>query len=369
MKDHKKLNNLLEFKTIRSLVREILREDSTAKDDDKFLSYDASVAISGFLSPMTQRGFDYFKKKYLSNKKDTPLFLVKITHSFDLISCNGKISINGIDASRFKLLDSLNPTYVDDMLTMQEVKNSSLVLAGSAVKGLATIDLNKTFKLADYISFDEATSLKPGYLVEVLLENKQLFTGKLGREFEIRKFPDGSYPVPAHLVLDNPTQYGLYLGNPEKSRYSKEPYLRYCDPPEVDPKCVPMRPHYGMDLTRLVDNLGAAIVAPLSGVVMQKPGSGSSGNVILMKHEDGSHTKYLHLQGYSKDIVNGGRAEAGQIIGYLGDTGRSSGPHLHFETYPSGADPEDASQTVDPAAWLRDNDALFPITSNVSKTK
>lgn len=369
MKDHKKLNDLLEFKSIRLFIREILSEDSSAKDSAKSLTYKASAGITGFLSPMSQRAIDYYSKKFSSSKRDTPLFLVKITHNFDIISSNGKLLINGSAVDDFKMLDSLTPTYVEDMLTLQEVKNSSLSLAGSAVDGVENIDLNKTFKLADYISFDEVSSDKPAYLVEVTLEAKQTFTGKLGYEFEIPKFPDGSYAVPANLVLDNPAQYGLFLGKPESSRYSKEPYERYCGTPEEDPDCVPLRPHYGVDLSRLVGpSIGAPIVAPTGGLVYLKPDHGQSGNMILMKHDDGSHTKYLHLSKYA-EIKDGGRAEAGQIIGYLGTTGRSTAPHLHFETFPPGGDPEDNNATIDPAIWLRDNDAWFPVTSNTSKMK
>jgi murein DD-endopeptidase MepM/ murein hydrolase activator NlpD len=383
---HKKYVERANFQTIRALIREELylldrfdRHDSelSIKEDDRprpRLSQGPQLSVEASLKPMSMQGVDYYSFKFPHSDDKLPLFLIEIRHDFTWADIEGELKIDSIlndDVIKFSIeTASYTPLLVKKMLTLPEIKNSSIKLIGQGTTS-DVVGIDAVLELSDYIDMSSIDTSKPGFFVQIKLSHTKSFSINPTKDDKSwitqSMYPDGSYAVPAHLVLDNPGQYGLSLGSSTASRYSKEPYLRYCDPPEVDPTCNPMRPHFGLDLTRRIDNPGASIIAPLDGVVTQMPDSGTAGNVILMKHDDGSHTKYLHLQGYSKDVGSGSRAKAGQIIGYLGDTGRSSGPHLHFETYPPGANPVDPTTSVDPGVWLRDNDALFPITSNVNK--
>lgn len=76
----------------------------------------------------------------------------------------------------------------------------------------------------------------------------------------------------------------------------------------------------------------SSIVAAASGEVItssQGGWNGGYGNTIVIAHDNGTQTLYAHL---SRNIVtNGQRVVKGQVIGYVGSTGRSTGPHLHFE--------------------------------------
>jgi len=84
--------------------------------------------------------------------------------------------------------------------------------------------------------------------------------------------------------------------------------------------------HYGIDL-RL--NVGDAIYSAFDGVVRISQYSPSYGNVMVVRHENGLETLYAHL---SKRMYKPGQpVKAGQKIGLGGNTGRSTGPHLHFE--------------------------------------
>lgn len=83
--------------------------------------------------------------------------------------------------------------------------------------------------------------------------------------------------------------------------------------------------HNGIDLAAPV---GTVIVAPASGIVTGKNTSKNGGNQLFILHPNGYRTGYAHLSAY---LVNtGDRVKKGQAIARVGNTGRSSGPHLHF---------------------------------------
>lgn len=63
--------------------------------------------------------------------------------------------------------------------------------------------------------------------------------------------------------------------------------------------------------------------------------NGDYGNFIEIKHNDGTISRYAHLSGYA--CSQGQTIEAGQTIGYVGSTGNSTGPHLHFEIKVNGS--------------------------------
>lgn len=84
--------------------------------------------------------------------------------------------------------------------------------------------------------------------------------------------------------------------------------------------------HSGLDID---GDIGSPIYASESGVVSISGWGGAYGNTILIKHDNGLVTRYGH---HSKNLVSvGERVERGQLIALMGSTGRSTGPHLHFE--------------------------------------
>ena len=81
---------------------------------------------------------------------------------------------------------------------------------------------------------------------------------------------------------------------------------------------------------------GTPIYAAGNGVIERASRYGSFGHYIRIKHADGYKTAYAHLKGYAKGIKSGKRVKQGQVIGYVGTTGRSTGPHLHYEVIKNG---------------------------------
>ncbi len=81
---------------------------------------------------------------------------------------------------------------------------------------------------------------------------------------------------------------------------------------------------------------GTPIRATSSGKVAHKGWKGAYGKAIFLQHGKKYTTVYGHLNGYAKGLRKGKRVKQGQIIGYVGSTGRSTGPHLHYELRVNG---------------------------------
>ncbi len=81
---------------------------------------------------------------------------------------------------------------------------------------------------------------------------------------------------------------------------------------------------------------GTPIYAAGDGVVERANRFGSFGNYISIRHSNGYKTAYAHLKGFRKGIRAGKRVRQGDVIGYVGTTGRSTGPHLHYEVHHKG---------------------------------
>jgi murein DD-endopeptidase MepM/ murein hydrolase activator NlpD len=76
---------------------------------------------------------------------------------------------------------------------------------------------------------------------------------------------------------------------------------------------------------------GAPILAAGNGIVEKAGRASGYGNLIVLRHTNGYETYYGHQQSFAKGIAPGVRVRQGQVIGYVGSTGQSTGPHLHFE--------------------------------------
>ena len=81
---------------------------------------------------------------------------------------------------------------------------------------------------------------------------------------------------------------------------------------------------------------GTPIMASGSGIIEQVGWNGAYGKYIRIKHNSKYKTAYAHLNGYARGIKKGAKVRQGQIIGYVGSTGRSTGPHLHYEVLVNG---------------------------------
>jgi murein DD-endopeptidase MepM/ murein hydrolase activator NlpD len=101
--------------------------------------------------------------------------------------------------------------------------------------------------------------------------------------------------------------------------------------------------HIGIDY---VAPVGTPVVAVADGTVLFAGPFSGYGNLIIIQHSGGYTTHYGHLSAYAPNLTVGGRVQRGQVLGKVGSTGLSSGPHLHFEIRHEGSyiDPLDLAQ-------------------------
>ena len=82
--------------------------------------------------------------------------------------------------------------------------------------------------------------------------------------------------------------------------------------------------------------MGTPIMASGDGVIVKAGWCGGGGNCVKIKHNSVYQTIYAHMSKFANKVRNGVRVKQGQIIGYVGSTGKSTGPHLHYEVIENG---------------------------------
>ena len=109
-------------------------------------------------------------------------------------------------------------------------------------------------------------------------------------------------------------------------------------------------PHNGVDF---VADAGTPVFAACHGNVESVGDAGPSGNLVTIRHADGITTGYAHLSRFAPRLAEGQSVETRQLVGYVGSTGRSTGPHLHFSAKRHGV-------FIDPLSLKLDGDRVLP---------
>ena len=103
--------------------------------------------------------------------------------------------------------------------------------------------------------------------------------------------------------------------------------------PRMHPILKVLKLHKGTDWAAPI---GTPVVAAFGGTILAAGDGGTYGNLIKISHPGNLETRYAHLSAFADGIKAGMAVTAGQLIGYIGTTGQSTGPHLHFELYENG---------------------------------
>lgn len=192
-------------------------------------------------------------------------------------------------------------------------------------------------EIADIFSFDVdfTTEIQAGDKLTVIYEKRTLdgaaapdgkilaakFTN-VGQEYFGYYFPGteddgGHYDAEGHELLRQ------FLRAPLSYRQITSGYTGA----RMHPITKTVTAHYQIDYAAAV---GTPVVATARGTVASAGWEGGWGNMIRLKHDNGYSTHYGHLSGFAKGIRAGGSVSQGQVIGYVGSTGWSTGPHLDY---------------------------------------
>jgi len=154
------------------------------------------------------------------------------------------------------------------------------------------------------------------------------------------RFVNGKRTLDAVVYPDNNGRLGYYdiEGLPLRKQFLRSPLkfsrvtsrfsmIRY------HPVLKRRMPHYGVDYGAPV---GTPVLVTADGTVTLAGRNGGGGNMVTARHTNGYETNYLHLSRYGKGVRRGARVVQGQIIGYVGSTGLSTGPHLDYRVKLNG---------------------------------
>jgi murein DD-endopeptidase MepM/ murein hydrolase activator NlpD len=142
--------------------------------------------------------------------------------------------------------------------------------------------------------------------------------------------------------------HGGWLRTPLRFDHISSPF----NPRRMHPILRRIVPHNGVDYAAAT---GTPIVAAANGTVAFVGPRGANGNLVSLRHENGYETHYAHLSRFAPGLARGQTVRQRQLIGYVGSTGRSTGPHLHFGLAHHG-------RFVDPQAELNGPGRMMPST-------
>lgn len=204
------------------------------------------------------------------------------------------------------------------------------------VKATNNVALANAFVDAFKNSIDFRSGLRKGDMLTLVYEAKL----RLGRPFGLPVIKAAMIETrkrPNYLYLFNHRYYdqkgreveGFLFRKPVNNvRITSRFTLR-----RYHPVLKKYRAHLGVDFGA---RTGTPIYAAASGRVIFAGRKGGYGNVVKIRHRDGFVTLYAHMRKFRSGIRSGKRVKKGQVIGYVGSTGMSTGPHLHFGLYKNG---------------------------------
>lgn len=214
------------------------------------------------------------------------------------------------------------------------IKNSFYVAAQKAgLNNKQIIGLVKAFNSR----IDFSRDIHPGDSFHVLY-NEELVNGKKIRNGDIiaaefKTLKGKSYKIIKYTDPKGHSDYYTPDGNSTSLAFIRKPIAnaRISSPfsmRRIHPILHTPMPHYGTDFA---SPIGTPIKATGNGKIAFVGKQNGYGNVIIIKHNERISTLYAHMSRFAKSMQVGTRVKLGQIIGYVGMTGRADGPHVHYE--------------------------------------
>ena len=240
--------------------------------------------------------------------------------------------------NNFIVKENILKLYKNEVLIKNEIKNN---LYSAAIE--SDIEPNIIVEFARIFGFevDFQRDIRKGDWFEILYErfeddnNIVQDTGKIiyasmfvnGAEINLYNFKDGSGDIGFYDIKGKSIVKSLMKTPINGARLSssygmrKHPILGY------------NKMHRGTDFAA---PSGTPIMASGAGKITRARWCGGGGNCVKIKHNSSYQTVYAHMKSFARGIKEGRRVKQGQIIGYVGSTGLSTGPHLHYEVIVNG---------------------------------
>ncbi|AWM59196.1 peptidase M23 [Stutzerimonas stutzeri] len=276
--------------------------------------------------------------KQLSRLKIGQTLEFKLTEDGELASLHSKLSSleslaleRTADGYTFKK-EQIKPE-VSSVYARGEI-DSSLFLAAKR----AGLSHNLTMDLANVFGYDIdfALDIRKGDSFEVIYEEKTVDGNRVGTgNILAARFTNRgkTYSAVRYTSKDGATSYYNADGTSMRKAFIRTPVdfarisSRFSNG-RKHPILNKIRAHKGVDYAA---PHGTPIKSAGDGKVLLAGRKGGYGNTVIIQHGQRYRTLYAHMQGFAKGVRNGSTVKQGQIIGYIGTTGLSTGPHLHYE--------------------------------------
>ena len=204
------------------------------------------------------------------------------------------------------------------------------------INPLLAIELSEIFAWSiDFFGLEQGDEFKVIY-EEQYIDTNSVGLGKIYAAW-FKHAGEEFYAIP--FIQDDEESYYDTDGQSLKKAFLKAP-LRFSrissgfSSSRLHPILKIRRPHYGVDYAAPA---GTPVLAIGDGKVIQMERNGGAGNMIKIRHNSVYTTAYLHLSHYARGMYNGKYVKQGDVIGYVGSTGLSTGPHLDFRFYRNGS--------------------------------
>jgi murein DD-endopeptidase MepM/ murein hydrolase activator NlpD len=242
----------------------------------------------------------------------------------------------------FSFNDSLNITSVrqeinDVIKYASGTIETSLwdAMIGSGLNPELAVSLSDIYAwTVDFFGLQKGDRFKVIY-EEKYIGDKSMGVGKIyGAEFQ--RSGSSTFAIP--LIQAGKESYYDSDGNSLRKAFLKAP-LRFSrissgfSSARMHPILRIVRPHFGVDYAAPV---GTPVYSIGDGKIISAGTENESGRIVRIKHNSVYSTAYLHLSSFGKGIYGGAMIKQGDIIGYVGSSGLSTGPHLDFRFYKSG---------------------------------
>ncbi len=254
------------------------------------------------------------------NKKKDLILSSNKKNSFDYSELNKKLTMTTRYAENF-IKNSLYKAAIEKKLAPNIIVQFAQIY-GFQVDFQRDIRKNDSFQIV-YEEFknDENKTVDFGNILyaNLILKGKSLELYYFNSEKDkINDHFDGSGQSIKKTLMKTPIN-GARLSSSFGNR--KHPILGYT------------KLHTGTDFAA---PMGTPIMASGTGVILKAGWCGGGGNCVKIKHNSTYSTVYAHMSKFARGIKKGVRVNQGQIIGYVGSTGMSTGPHLHYEVIKNG---------------------------------